>query len=69
MVVVLIGDTYVGKTCLLTRYMKDTIPKRQAPTIGVEFATKRVTLRNDVKVKAQIWDTAGHEKYRAMTAA
>ncbi len=65
----LIGDAYVGKTCLLTRYMHDTIPKRQAPTIGVEFATKVVPLEGGVSIKAQIWDTAGHEKYRAMTAA
>ena len=67
-VVVLIGDTSVGKTCLLNRYMKDTIPKHAGPTIGVEFATKTINLKNDACVKAQIWDTAGQEKYRAMTS-
>jgi len=49
--------------------MKDTIPKHQGPTIGVEFATKVITIKNDIHVKVQMWDTAGQEKYRAMTAA
>ena len=49
--------------------MKDAVPKHSAPTIGVEFATKVIQLKNEVYVKAQIWDTAGQEKYRAMTAA
>ncbi len=39
------------------------------PTIGVEFATKTVTLKDGGKIKAQIWDTAGQEKYRAITSA
>ena len=59
----------VGKTFLLSRYMRETIPKHQGPTIGVEFATKVVPLKDNVYIKAQIWDTAGQEKYRAMTAA
>ena len=49
--------------------MKDSIPKLQGPTIGVEFGTKIILLKDNVYIKAQIWDTAGHEKYRAMTAA
>ncbi len=68
-VVVLIGDASVGKTFLLNRYIRNTVPKKPAPTIGVEFATKIVTLRDNVLVKAQVWDTAGQEKYKAMTAA
>jgi len=68
-IVVLVGDAAVGKTCLLNRYIKGTIPKQKTPTIGVEFATKVVQLKNDITVKAQLWDTAGQEKYRAMTAA
>ena len=39
------------------------------PTIGVEFATKNVQLRNGGTVKAQIWDTAGQEKYKAICRA
>jgi Rab family protein len=57
--IILVGDASVGKTCLLTQYLKGTLPKNPAPTIGVEFATKNVVLRNGGTVKAQIWDTAG----------
>lgn len=39
------------------RYLKGALPKNSAPTIGVEFATKNVVLRNGGTVKAQIWDT------------
>jgi small GTP-binding protein len=66
---VLIGDTAVGKTYLLNRYIKDATPLKPGPTVGVEFATKIVALKDGVFVKAQIWDTAGLEKYKAMTAA
>jgi small GTP-binding protein len=67
LLVVLIGDAAVGKSCLLNRYIKGMLSKQKTPTIGVEFATKVVPLRNNVFVKAQMWDTAGQEKYRAMT--
>ena len=66
--IVLVGDAAVGKTHLLNRYIKGTLPKSNAPTIGVEFATRTVTLANGGKVKAQIWDTAGQERYRAITS-
>ena len=67
--VILIGDVSVGKTCLLSRYLKNTLPKTQGPTIGVEFATKNVSMKDGSTVKAQLWDTAGQEKYRAITVA
>ena len=44
-------------------------PRDAGPTIGVEFATKEVTVRDGSIVKAQIWDTAGQEKYRAICMA
>lgn len=53
------GDTGVGKTHLLNKYVKGVLPRNPVPTIGVEFATKTVTLKNGERVKAQIWDTAG----------
>lgn len=59
----------MGKTCLLSRYLKNQLPKTQGPTIGVEFATKNVTMKDGATVKAQLWDTAGQEKYRAITVA
>ena len=49
----------VGKTCLLQQYVQNQLPKNTVPTIGVEFATKNVQLKNGMTVKAQIWDTAG----------
>lgn len=58
-IVILVGDTGVGKTHLLSRYIKNSLPKNKYPTIGVEFATKAVPLRAGGTVKAQIWDTAG----------
>jgi len=67
--VVLVGDASVGKTSLLSKYLARKTSKPPCPTIGVEFVTKVVKLRNDVPIKSQIWDTAGQEKYRAMTSA
>lgn len=67
--VVLVGDAGVGKTHLLSRYIKGTLPKNPTATIGVEFATRTVPLQSGGTVKAQIWDTAGQERYRAITSA
>jgi Rab family protein len=67
--VVLVGDATVGKTHLLSRYIKGTLPKAPTATIGVEFATRTVPLAVGGTVKAQIWDTAGQERYRAITSA
>lgn len=49
--------------------MKNQLPKTGGNTIGVEFATKNVTMKDGATVKAQLWDTAGQEKYRAITVA
>lgn len=66
--IVLIGDTGVGKTNLLSRFSRNQFNPDSKSTIGVEFATK--TLEIDGKtIKAQIWDTAGQERYRAITSA
>ena len=59
---VLIGDSGVGKSNLLSRFTRNEFNLESKSTIGVEFATK--TLNVDSKViKAQIWDTAGQERY------
>merc|ERR1711990_959953 len=66
--VVLIGDSGVGKSNLLTRFTRDEFKSDSKSTIGVEFATQ--TIQVDKKtIKAQIWDTAGQERYRAITSA
>ena len=67
--IILVGDTGVGKTHLLSRYIKGSLPKSKFPTIGVEFATKPVPLKTGGTVKAQIWDTAGQERFKAITSA
>eukprot|EP00444_Apocalathium_aciculiferum_P065124 CAMPEP_0183549896 /NCGR_PEP_ID=MMETSP0371-20130417/63851_1 /TAXON_ID=268820 /ORGANISM="Peridinium aciculiferum, Strain PAER-2" /LENGTH=206 /DNA_ID=CAMNT_0025753833 /DNA_START=76 /DNA_END=696 /DNA_ORIENTATION=- len=67
--VVLVGDASVGKTNLLSRYMKGVLPRNAAATVGVEFATRTVKLDPGGNVKVQIWDTAGTERYRAITSA
>jgi small GTP-binding protein len=67
--IVLVGDSGVGKTCILSRYTKNSVSMTSVPTIGVEFATKIVTLPSGTTIKAQIWDTAGQERYLAITRA
>lgn len=65
---VLIGDSGVGKSNLLSRFTKNEFNLESKSTIGVEFATKTRKLDGKV-IKAQIWDTAGQERYRAITSA
>lgn len=67
--IVLVGDAAVGKTHLIAKYMRGTLPKAPTATIGVEFATRIVPLAVGGTVKAQIWDTAGQERYRAITSS
>uniref|UniRef100_A0A669QCW1 Ras-related protein Rab-25 n=1 Tax=Phasianus colchicus TaxID=9054 RepID=A0A669QCW1_PHACC len=66
--VVLIGESGVGKTNLLSRFTRNEFNHDSRTTIGVEFSTRTV-LVGDAAVKAQIWDTAGLERYRAITSA
>ncbi|XP_028766496.1 ras-related protein RABA1f-like [Neltuma alba] len=66
--VVLIGDSGVGKSNLLSRFTKNEFSLESKSTIGVEFATRSIRVDEKV-VKAQIWDTAGQERYRAITSA
>uniref|UniRef100_A0A2P2IP01 Ras-related protein RABA3 n=1 Tax=Rhizophora mucronata TaxID=61149 RepID=A0A2P2IP01_RHIMU len=66
--VVVIGDSAVGKTQLLSRFTKNEFCFDSKSTIGVEFQTRTVSIKGKV-VKAQIWDTAGQERYRAVTSA
>ncbi|KAG2138995.1 GTPase [Suillus clintonianus] len=66
--VVLIGDSEVGKSNLLSRFTRNEFNRESKSTIGVEFATRSINV--DAKtVKAQLWDTAGQERYRAITSA
>lgn len=66
--IVVIGDSAVGKTQILSRFAKNEFTFDSKSTIGVEFQTRTVSIQNKV-IKAQIWDTAGQERYRAVTSA
>jgi small GTP-binding protein len=66
--IVLVGDSGVGKTNLMTRFTRNEFNIDSKSTIGVEFATRCVEIDGKI-IKAQIWDTAGQERYRAITSA
>ena len=66
--IVLIGDSNVGKTNILSKYLQNEFNPDSKATVGVEFGSKTININNNV-IKAQIWDTAGTEKYRSITNA
>ncbi|KAK8614356.1 hypothetical protein V6N13_122716 [Hibiscus sabdariffa] len=66
--VVLIGDSTVGKSQLLARFARNEFSIDSKATIGVEFQTKTFFIDHK-SIKAQIWDTASQEMYRAVTSA
>lgn len=63
---IIIGDTGVGKSCLVLRFTDDRYTQNHEFTIGVEFGAKMITC-GDKKIKIQIWDTAGQETFRSIT--
>ena len=66
--VILLGDTIVGKTCMLMRYMKDEINDFHVATIGIESYTKVLDIKyTKDKVKLSIIDTSGQERYMSIT--
>jgi len=65
---VLIGDSGVGKSCLLLRFADDAFTESFISTIGVDFRFRTVKIA-DKTVKLQIWDTAGQERFRTITSA
>ena len=65
---VIIGDSGVGKTNLVQRFINDTFTKDTKATVGVEFMTKNYLI-NDKICKIEIWDTAGQERYKSIAAA
>ena len=66
--IILVGDTSVGKTNIINKYIKNEFREDFYATIGVEFSHKKFVVENR-KIKAQIWDTAGQERYKAITRA
>jgi len=66
--IILIGDSGVGKTNIMSKFLKNQFMEESKATIGVEFGSKLFNHEGH-KIKAQIWDTAGQEKYKAITGA
>eukprot|EP00200_Dunaliella_tertiolecta_P005975 CAMPEP_0202355150 /NCGR_PEP_ID=MMETSP1126-20121109/10166_1 /ASSEMBLY_ACC=CAM_ASM_000457 /TAXON_ID=3047 /ORGANISM="Dunaliella tertiolecta, Strain CCMP1320" /LENGTH=225 /DNA_ID=CAMNT_0048947721 /DNA_START=239 /DNA_END=917 /DNA_ORIENTATION=- len=64
----LIGDSGVGKSCLLLRFSEDSFTSSFITTIGIDFKIKKIMVDNKL-VKLQIWDTAGQERFRTITSA
>ena len=64
----LIGDSAIGKTSLLLRYMDDRFSQSFVSTIGIDFKVKLLELDGQ-KVRLQIWDTAGQERFRTITSS
>ena len=65
--VVVIGDSGVGKSCLLIRFAEDKFSEEHVSTIGVDFTNRTVDVGGDM-VKLQLWDTAGQERFRTVTS-
>ena len=65
---IVLGDSGVGKTNIIHRYITDTFSTETKATIGVEFFIKTFRVNNDI-IKLEIWDTAGQERYKSITSA
>ena len=63
--IILLGDSFVGKTSLIIRFCDDIYEEAWTATIGVDTKTKFVK-RKDKKIELQIWDTAGQERFRSL---
>lgn len=70
--IVIIGESGVGKSNILSRYVSNKFKTDTATTIGVEFTIKTMQLTingKPISVKLQLWDTAGQERYKSVTAS
>ena len=68
----LVGDTEVGKTCILNRFLDDRFSAKEPLTLGANFKSKIMfvnpgSLSEPLKVKLNVWDTAGQERFQALT--
>lgn len=64
--IILIGDSNVGKTCVVQNFKSGIFSEKQQNTIGVDFTVRTVDIEGK-KVKMQVWDTAGQERFRTIT--
>lgn len=63
---VLLGDSSVGKSCLVAQFVRGEFHDFQEPTIGAAFLTATLPLDDSTSVRLEIWDTAGQERYRSL---
>ena len=66
--ILLLGDSNVGKTCIVQRFCDDSFIDGYISTIGIDFKQKMIKLK-ETQIKLQLWDTAGQERFRALTTA
>ena len=64
--VVLLGESGVGKTSIIMRYITNLFNPRQLATQGASYVSKVIEVKKNQKIKFELWDTAGEEKYRAI---
>ena len=64
--IMVLGESMVGKTCLITRYTNDKFGGRYLCTVGIDFQKKKI-IKNNKNILLQIWDTAGQERFRNVT--
>ena len=64
--VVFLGESSVGKTSLITRFLYDSFDSIHRATIGIDFMTKMVCRDDEKTVRFQLWDTAGQERFRSL---
>ncbi|XP_068753397.1 ras-related protein Rab-8A-like [Montipora capricornis] len=66
--ILLVGDSGVGKTCILIRFVENTFSQSYLSTIGIDFKLRTVNI-DGKRIKLQIWDTAGQERFYSITGA
>lgn len=64
--VIVVGDSGVGKTCIILRYVYDKFEEFNTPTVGASFVSKVHTFGINKTMRFQIWDTAGQERYKSI---
>lgn len=65
--ILLLGDSSVGKTCFLMRYADSTFQEVHMSTVGLDYRLKEMVMEDQKSVTVQIWDTAGQDRFRAIT--
>ena len=65
--IITLGDCYVGKTTLLKKYLTNVFEENTLSTLGMNILSKKITLKNNKKIKLKFVDTAGTEKYKALS--